>query len=156
MEMRLKSLLVFIGAVALAGIGASCSSGPGHPPDGSVRDGTTYDLALDLPPGCPPGQPNEKGVGATCTRGGGQCKSSGLFCACDTILGLTLNGVPCICTLAGLNTQPNNPSPCDATKPTCGSNATCCNYMSTAYYCSPNICLPSGSCINFTAADGGT
>jgi hypothetical protein len=156
MGMRLKSFLVSIGLFAWAAFGASCSSGPGRPPDGSVRDGTTYDLALDLPPGCPPGQPNDKGVGATCTRGGGECKSSGLVCACDTILGLTLNGVPCICTLAGLNQHPGNPSPCAAATPSCGSNATCCDYMSTAYYCSPNICLPGGSCINFTPADSGT
>jgi hypothetical protein len=153
--MRLRSLLTLIGAVALVVAGASCSSGPGHPPDGSVRDGTTYDLALDLPPGCPPGQGNDKGVGSICTRGGGQCKNP-LVCACDTILGLTLNGVPCICTLAGLNQHPANPSPCAASTPACGSNATCCDYMSTAYYCSPNVCLPGGSCINFSAPDGGT
>jgi hypothetical protein len=144
--------LTLIGAFALFVVGPACSSGPGHPPDGSVRDGTTYDLALDLPPGCPPSQPNDKNVGAICTRGGHQCTGN-TICACDTILGLTLNGVPCICTLAGLNPQPNNPSPCNAAAPACGSNATCCNYMSTAYYCSPNICPPGGSCIVF---DGGT
>ena len=149
--MSLKRLLMLCAASFLLAAGA-CSSGAGPRPDGSV-DGTTYDLALDLPAGCPPGQPNDKGVGAPCTRGGGQCKSP-LVCACDTILGLTLNGVPCICTVAGLNQHPgNNMSPCANATPACGSNATCCDYMSTAFYCSPNVCLPGGSCIVF---DGGT
>ena len=148
--MTYKGFLMLCAVGSLA-VGA-CSSGAGPRPDGSV-DGTTYDLALDLPPGCPPAQANDKGVGAPCTRGGGQCKSP-LVCACDTILGLTLNGVPCICTLAGLNEHPgSNPSACAASTPACGSNATCCDYMSTAYYCSPNVCLPGGSCIVF---DGGT
>jgi hypothetical protein len=149
--MTYKGALMLCAVLSLA-MGA-CSSGAGPRPDASV-DGMTYDLALDLPPGCPPGQANDKGVGAPCTRGGGQCKNP-LVCACDTILGLTLNGVPCICTLAGLNAQPNNPSPCATATQSCGTGATCCNYMSTAYYCSPNICLPGGACIDFTPADGG-
>jgi len=150
--MTYKGVLMLCAVLCLAA--GACSSGAGQRPDGSARDGTTYDLALDLPPGCPPGQGNDKGVGSTCTRGGGQC-SNGLVCACDTILGLTLNGVPCICTLAGLNPHPANPSPCAAATPACGTNAICCDYMTTAYYCSPNICLPGGSCINFSPAGGG-
>jgi len=148
--MTYKGLLMLCAVFFLA----ACSSGAGPRPDASV-DGMTYDLALDLPPGCPPSQANEKGVGAICTRGGHQCTGN-TICACDTIAGLTLNGVPCICTQAGLNPHPTNPSPCNAAAPSCGTGATCCDYMSTAYYCSPNVCLPGGSCINFSAPDSGT
>jgi hypothetical protein len=142
---------LFIAAL-VAGL-VACSSGPGRPPDGGTHDGMTLDLALDLPPGCPPGQANDKGVGSTCTRGGHECTGN-LICACDTIDGLTLNGVPCICTQAGLNPMPNNPSPCAASKPSCGMNATCCDYKNVAYYCSPNVCLPGNACIDFST-DGG-
>jgi hypothetical protein len=147
--MRTISLTLTVLFVAAVG----CSSSSGKRPDANV-DGLTYDLSLDLPPGCPPAQANEKGVGAPCTRNGHQC-TNGLICACDTTLGLTLNGVPCICTLAALN--PNANLPCD-NQPSgyCGSNATCCNYMKQAYYCSPNVCLPGGQCIDFTAADNKT
>lgn len=133
----------------LASLGA-CSSGAGHRPDGSSPDGVTYDLALDLPPGCPPSQANEKGIGLPCTRGGNQCTNN-LICTCDTVDGVTLNGLPCICTIAGLTTQPANPSPCAAVKPECGSGASCCDYMALAYYCTPNVCLPGGACIDFSA-----
>jgi hypothetical protein len=149
--MTLKGLLMLC-AVFLLAVGG-CSSGAGRRPDGSV-DATTYDLALDLPPGCPPSQANEKGVGAICTRGGHECTGS-TICACDTIDGLTLNGVPCLCTLAGLNSHPDNPSPCATATQSCGTNATCCDYMNVAYYCSPNVCLPGGACIDFTPAGGG-
>jgi hypothetical protein len=149
--MTLKGLLMLCAVLSLAA--GACSSGAGHRPDGSV-DATTYDLSLDLPAGCPPSQPNDKGVGALCTRGGHECTGS-LVCACDTVDGLTLNGVPCICTMVGLNPKPNNPSPCNAAAPSCGASATCCDYMNIAYYCSPNVCLPGGACINFTPAGGG-
>ena len=149
--MTYKGLLMLCAVLSLA-VGA-CSSGAGHRPDASV-DGMTYDLALDLPAGCPPSQPNDKGVGALCTRGGHQCTGN-LVCACDTVDGLTLNGVPCICTMVGLNPKPSNPSPCNAAAPACGTSATCCDYMNIAYYCSPNVCLPGGACIDFTPADGG-
>ena len=151
--MRIRSLasvLALCGAFAAL---SACSSSSGQRPDAS-RDGLTYDLSLDLPPGCPPAQANDKGIGTPCTRGGHQC-TNGLYCACDTNLGLTLNGVPCICTIAGLNPQTKNPDPC-STQPTnvCGSGATCCNYQSTAYYCSPNVCLPGGACIDFSNGGG--
>src|SRR6185312_560787 len=137
------------GALATAG----CFSNNGHKPDASV-DGITYDLSLDLPPGCPPGQANDKGVGAPCTRNGHECGSS-LLCTCDTNLGLTWNGLPCMCTKAGLNSQVNNPDPCSTVPANlCGTDATCCNYGSQAYYCSPNICLPGGQCLVFVT-DGG-
>ncbi|HVZ89356.1 MAG TPA: hypothetical protein VHG72_20495 [Polyangia bacterium] len=155
--MRPVSFLKLAVVLVLGTLGA-CSSGHGSPPDGASRDGTTYDLSLDLPPGCPPTQANEKGVGAPCTRNGHQC-TGGLLCACDTNLdntGLTLNGVPCVCTIAGLNSNPKSSDPCaSAGANVCGTDATCCNYLSTAYYCSPNVCLPGGACINFSPADGG-
>jgi hypothetical protein len=133
---------------------AACSSGGGSPPDAS-RDGVVYDLALDLPVGCPPDAGNTLGVGAHCTRGGNECVKSGmpsgLVCACDTIDGVTLIGVPCICTRAGLNTSASSQDPCGTVQPACGAGATCCNYMSIAYYCSPDVCLPGGACIDFSA-----
>jgi hypothetical protein len=139
--------------VLLAGAVGCSSNASSHRPDAHV-DGLTYDLSLDLPPGCPPAQANEKGVGAPCTRNGHQC-GNGLICACDTTLGLTLNGVPCICTLAGLN--PNSNIPCD-NQPSnfCGTGATCCNFMKQAYFCSPDVCLPGGQCVQFVGPDGGT
>ena len=145
--------LTFLLFCAIAG---GCSSNNAYKPDGGPKvDALTYDLSLDLPPGCPPGQGNDKGIGKTCTRGGHECASP-LICACDTVSGLTLNGLPCFCTIAMLNTQPSN-VPC-STVPSnvCGSEATCCNFMKTAYYCSPNVCLPGGQCIDFTGPDGGT
>jgi hypothetical protein len=147
----MRSLVIaFLFGSALA-IGA-CSSNNGHKPDAS-SDGVTYDLSLDLPPGCPPGAANEKGVGAPCTRKGGECASP-LVCACDTIDGLTLNGVPCMCTIAELNQHPSNPDPCAGNGTNCGSGATCCNYQNLAAYCSPNICLPGGQCIDFGNGGG--
>lgn len=151
--MCIRSLLATFALCGALAAGTGCSSNNGYRPDAHV-DGLTYDLSLDLPPGCPPAQPNEKGVGSPCTRGGHQC-TNGLLCACDTNLGLTLNGVPCICTVAGLNPQPNNPSPCSTqSSSVCGSGATCCNYMNQAFYCSPNVCLPGGQCLDFSNGGG--
>ena len=138
--------------VALATTLAACSSGSSSPP----RDAAVYDLALDLPPGCPPAGGNEKGVGIPCTKGGGECAKAGvppnLLCTCDEAYGLQLNGVPCLCTLVGINLSTAVTDPCGAqTSPPCGSNATCCNYMSQGYFCSPDICLPGGACIDFSA-----
>ncbi len=137
----------------LSAAALACSSSSGQRPDANV-DGLTYDLSLDLPTGCPPAQANEKGVGSPCTRGGHEC-TNGLLCACDSNLGLTLNGVPCICTVAGVNPQ-KGVAPCSAQPANiCGSNATCCNYMEQAFFCSPNVCLPGGQCIDFGTNGGG-
>jgi hypothetical protein len=134
-------------------IGIGCSSNNAYKPDAHV-DAITYDLSVDLPPGCPPGQGNDIGVGKPCTHNGHECASP-LICACDTVSGLTLNGLPCICTMAGLNLHPSNADPCSSEpSDVCGSSATCCNYLSTAYYCSPNVCLPGGQCIKFTTDSG--
>src|ERR1022692_2853955 len=148
--MRFSSLS-YGGLMVLMALAGGCSSSASS--RDAATDGVVYDLALDLPVGCPPDAGNAIGVGAHCTRGGNQCGAVGsnLVCACDTIDGVTLVGVPCICTRAGLNTSTTNPDPCNQVQPACGANATCCNYMNIAYYCSPNICLPGGACINFSA-----
>jgi hypothetical protein len=139
--------------LVLLALGA-CSSGSSG---GGQHDAAVYDLALDLPPGCPPTTGNEKGVGLPCTKGGGECTKPGtppnLLCTCDEAYGLQLNGVPCVCTLVGLNLSTAITDPCGAqTSPPCGPNATCCNYMAEGYFCSPNVCLPGGACIDFTPA----
>jgi hypothetical protein len=140
-------------------VAMGCHPGSSAPPP--PTDGPVFDLAIDLPTGCPPAAPNEKGVGIPCTRGGGECKKpgvpSGLLCTCDPIpiINAYLNGVPCVCTIGGGNVT-TNPDPCTANNVMCGSEATCCPYMKEGYYCSPNVCLPGGSCIQFTSADGGS
>ena len=48
-------------------------------------------------------------------------------------------------------------NPCaDVGSTFCGSNATCCNVLTTAAYCVPNICLINQQCIEFVPLDGGT
>ncbi|HEY6476319.1 MAG TPA: hypothetical protein VI456_07025 [Polyangia bacterium] len=145
----------------LATIG--CHPGSSAPPP--PTDAGALDLAVDLPPGCPPATANSKGVGIPCTRGGGECKKpgvpGGLLCTCDPlpILGIVLNGVPCVCTIGGPNGSASATDPCsqaaNGLQPGfCGSDATCCPYLTTAFYCSPNECLPGGSCIDFTTDSG--
>jgi hypothetical protein len=153
--MRFTRLFWFGIVLAAAG----CHPGSSAPPP--PTDGPVYDFAIDLPPGCPPATQNEKGVGIPCTRGGNECKRSGvpsgLLCTCDPlpIIGAKLNGVPCICTIGGPNLS-TNPDPCTANNVSCGSGATCCAYTTVGYYCSPDVCLPGGQCIQFTPIDAGT
>ena len=127
-----------------------CSAGGGGAIDGGVHD-AVYEVSLNLPDGCPPPSGNEKGVGTPCTMGGGECKG-GLRCTCDPALGALLVGVPCFCTLAQF-AQTGSTNPCGAPLPAdfCGSNATCCNYLTAAAYCVPSICLPDQMCIEFVA-----
>jgi hypothetical protein len=148
------SPLVALSLLSALGVGWACSSGSS---DTTPHDAAVFDLALELPPGCPPGQANEKGVGKLCTMGGGQCASP-LHCTCDPYLGIQLYGVPCVCTLVGLNADPANaPNACtNVAAGTCGTGATCCPYMTFGYFCSPDTCLPGGACIDFSAADAGT
>src|SRR3954452_23808574 len=97
---------LLVAALALGG----CHSG------GTVtgpKDAQVYDFALDLPPGCPPASGNENGVGIACTKGGGQCTKP-LICTCDPDFGVQLNGVPCVCTIAGINTSASVTDPCIA------------------------------------------
>jgi hypothetical protein len=122
---------------------SACSAGGGGAIDGGVHD-AFFEVSLDLPPGCPPSTANEKGVGTPCTMGGHQCKN-GLLCTCDPFFGVQLTGVPCICTLGQL-AQTGSTDPCGAPLPAnfCGSNATCCPYMTAGAYCVPSICVPDG------------
>jgi hypothetical protein len=133
-----------LGLILLLGAG-SCSAGGGGAVDGGVRD-AVYEVSLNLPDGCPPAMANEKGIGNSCTKGGHQCKSP-LLCACDPFFGVQLTGVPCICTL-GVPAQANSTNPCVDSVPTnfCGTNATCCSYLTAGAYCVPSICLPGDVC----------
>jgi hypothetical protein len=151
-----SSSVVFLAAsVAVFSSGACSSSGGSQP-----RDAAVFDLSIELPDGCPPAQGNEKGVGIPCTRGGGECTAAGvpggLHCTCDPYLGIQLTGVPCVCTLVGLNADPQNVSdPCtQVVNGYCGTQATCCPYMTAGYFCSPDVCLPGGQCLVFTAGPG--
>src|SRR6187401_238631 len=89
-------------AIVAGGLVTGCKEDP-QP----ARDAAVFDIAIELPEGCPPAQPNEKGVGIPCTMGGGQCTASGvpsgLRCTCDPYFGIQLYGVPCVCTIVGLN-----------------------------------------------------
>lgn len=133
----------------------ACASGKQEVP----RDAATiYDVSVELPEGCPPATANEKGIGAPCTEGGGECGhiSSDLRCTCDQFATFKLSGVPCVCTRAGLNPDPSGtPNACDkVASDFCGSDAKCCPYMSLGYFCIPNICLPYGECLDFTSGPG--
>lgn len=141
---RFISLLVPMVAV-LAG-GAGCSSGGGGTiPDAGPHD-AVFELALNLPDGCPPATPNSLGIGKPCTMGGHECGS--LQCSCDPFLGIQLEGVPCFCTQFDLTLSvPDGGAPCDlAPANYCGSVTSCCSYMSVGYYCLPNACLTGGAC----------
>lgn len=131
--------------VLTAAATGACSAGGGGAIEGGVEGGI-FEVPLNLPDGCPPAAGNDKGVGAPCTMGGGQCKGN-LRCACDKTLGVTLVGVPCICTLFQL-AEANSTDPCGAPLPAdfCGSNATCCPYLTAVAYCVPGICLEGNAC----------
>jgi hypothetical protein len=122
---------------------SACSSGSGSKSDGAV-DYLTFDVPFgDLPPGCPPAAPNEKGIGAVCTKGGGECKN-GLVCACEPHANiLPPEGTPCVCTQL-------IPTGCDLVPlGYCGQGATCCSYMNLASICVPIVCLEDATCPMF-------
>jgi hypothetical protein len=147
----MRSLLLTFAIFALGG--AACGSGAPAPCD--MRDAAVYDVGVDLPLGCPPGEPNEKGVGKACGMCGSEC-GGGLKCTCDPAFGIQLVGLPCICTFAGLNPEPSVENACTVVPgDLCGTNATCCPYFNAGYYCAPNVCLPEGQCIVFTTAARG-
>src|SRR5262245_46997604 len=146
---RNAKMLAALGACALA----ACSS-PAKPACG-LRDGGVVEVGIEPPPGCPPAEANELGIGKPCTVCGNQCASP-LRCTCDAYLGVQLTGVPCVCTLFQL-AQTGSTNPCgDAPASFCGSNATCCNVLATAAYCVPNVCLIGGQCLEVTVPDAGT
>ena len=141
-------VLVLVAAAAgLSQLGCSAGGG-GSIPDAHPID--AYEVSLDLPPGCPPEVGNDKQVGKPCTRGGGECGSgSNLRCTCDDFFTIRLVGVPCMCTLVTLNAtgDPDAGNLCQIQAANaCGTNASCCAYMSVGTYCVPNICLPGGEC----------
>lgn len=126
--------------LSVALLSAACSSGSGGNNDAS-HDYLTFDYVFgDLPPGCPPAAANDKGVGAACTKGGGECKNN-LVCACETTLGIVPpEGTPCICTLLIPQSCANIPADY------CGQDAICCGYMDIAAICVPTVCLDTAMC----------
>src|ERR1700758_2770172 len=146
----MRDLACVLGIVVAA---SACSGGGGHAGDGGVD--SVFDLGLEWPASCPPDAGNDKGIGITCTRGGGECKN-GLRCTCDPLLGGILAGVPCFCTLAQF--APNGSvDPCKDAVPSdyCGGEATCCDVINAAAYCVPNVCLIGGAGLEFGPVDGG-
>lgn len=133
--------LLCVGVAAPLG---ACSSGSSSTTDAAVLD-LSFDFTFgDLPPGCPPPAPNDKGVGAVCTKGGGECKSP-LICACDTTLGIVPpDNTPCVCTrLISFNQGQGCASlPADY----CGQGAVCCSYMNALGLCVPTVCLENAMC----------
>jgi hypothetical protein len=154
--MRSAGYMMAIATLAGAAAGSGCNKDEPQQP----RDAAVFDLSIELPEGCPPAQANEKGVGIPCTPGGGQCMASGvpagLRCTCDAYSGIQLVGVPCVCTMVGLNPDPANVPDACTTIPSgyCGTDATCCPYVNAGFYCSPNVCLPGGACLVFTSGPG--
>ena len=55
-----------------------------------MRDAAVYEVGVDLPAGCPPGEPNELGVGKACGMCGNEC-GGGLKCTCDPAFGIQLS-----------------------------------------------------------------
>ena len=145
-----------LAALALAAVfwTPACSS-PAKKPCGST-DAAVIEVGIEPPPGCPPELANELGIGKPCGTCGDECASP-LHCTCDSYLGLRLSGVPCVCTLVQLAPQ-GSTNPCGPPLASnfCGSGTTCCNYVNTAAYCVPDVCLPNGQCVEFVPIDAGT
>ena len=135
-------------------VGVGCSSSA-KPPACGTRDAGVIEVGLEPPPGCPPAEANELGIGKACTMCGNECEAP-LRCTCDSYLGVQLAGVPCICTRIQV-APTGSTDPCASTAANfCGSGATCCNVLNTAAYCVPDICLINQACIIFTPLDAGT
>jgi hypothetical protein len=129
-----------VALLALAIAGCSSSGGTGTQTDAAV-DYITFDVPFgDLPPGCPPAMPNEKGIGTPCTKGGNECKG-GLLCACEPHANIQPPaGTPCVCTQLIF-------SGCDTVSVGyCGQGATCCSYMNAVSICVPLVCLENATC----------
>jgi hypothetical protein len=146
---RSAILLAALLAGALAGCGSPAKKACGP------RDAGIIEVGIEPPPGCPPAEANELGIGKPCTMCGNECASP-LRCTCDPYLGMQLSGVPCVCTM--IQVAPiGSTDPCaDAPANFCGTNATCCSVLTSAAYCVPNVCLINGQCIVFVPADAGT
>ncbi|HEY8923955.1 MAG TPA: hypothetical protein VIU64_06205 [Polyangia bacterium] len=137
-----KRPVSFVTLIVLLGA-AACSVGAGDGGDAAAHDYVIPDVTLgDVPEACAHGQGNEKGVGAPCSMGGGECRRYGsLICACEPLLGYMLPGAPCICTIPIFG-QTCQQIPSDY----CGSNATCCSYQNVGSACFPNACLDMAMC----------
>ena len=144
-------LVVRLGLIALSLVAwlavAACSSGGGGKLSDAAVDGFTIDYMFgELPQGCPPTAPNDKGIGAPCTKTGVNECGGGLICTCQTTLGITPPpDTPCFCSQLFLRDCSDPMVPPD----TCGQNARCCSYMGQASLCVPNICLPEMMCPAF-------
>ena len=136
--------LLLVCLTAAIPLGA-CSSSSSSNGDGAVQDALVIDYTFgDLPPGCPPAMPNDKGVGSPCTKGGGQC-TNGLICACDTTLGIVPpDNTPCVCTRFVSFTDSRGCGSLAADY--CGEGATCCSYMNAIGLCVPTVCLENAMC----------
>jgi hypothetical protein len=131
-----------------------CTAGVKKPACGST-DAGIVEVGIEAPAGCPPPAANENGIGKPCTMCGNECAAP-LRCACDSLLGVQLSGVPCVCTLLQFAAQ-GSTDPCADQGPNwCGTNTTCCNALAIAAYCIPDVCLPNGACVEFIPPDGGT
>jgi len=144
-------------SIALCVLFASAAIGckAGVKPSCTTTDAGVIEVGIETPAGCPPAQANELGIGEPCTKCGNECASP-LRCACDSLLGVQLSGVPCVCTLLQFAEQ-GSTDPCkDQGANWCGSNTRCCNVLALAAYCIPNVCLPNGECVEFFPLDAGT
>jgi hypothetical protein len=138
--------------LACAAVGCRSTA---KPPACGTRDAGVVEVEFEVPPGCPPAEANELGIGKPCTMCGNECAAP-LRCTCDSYLGVQLTGVPCVCSRLQL-APIGSTDPCaSAGANFCGSNTTCCNAATTAAYCVPNICLIDGVCIEFELPDAGT
>ena len=147
----MRYVLALFALLAAANPSCSCDNDKQQP----QRDAQVFEVDFEVPAGCPP-EPNELGVGKACTRNGGQCALP-LRCTCDPYLGVQLSGVPCVCTKVQLaQTGATDPCAPPLDPNFCGTNTTCCPYLTTAAYCVPNICLPGGQCVEFVPVDAGT
>jgi len=72
-------------------VGVGCSSSA-KPPACGTRDAGVIEVGLEPPPGCPPAEANELGIGKPCTMCGNECASP-LRCTCDSYLGVQLSDV---------------------------------------------------------------
>ena len=145
-----RSAIVLAALLVSAGVGCSSPTKRACGP----QDAGIVEVHLEAPVGCPPAEANELGVGKACTMCGNECESP-LRCTCDPYLGIQLAGVPCVCTRIQV-APTGSTDPCaDSPANFCGSNATCCNVLTTAAYCVPNICLIDNACIVFVLPDAG-
>lgn len=122
--MQRRTLVATLWVAALA----ACGSTEG--PADIAESASTAESTLVAPPGCPPDAGNTKGVGAPCTKGGGQCRGTGApWCTLD---------IPYAKSPYGFCTK------MCASDEACGPDATCAQSPTGPRVrgCVPNACLP--------------